>query len=135
MSLVASEMHGVRFLLGPIQLILLGRVNLSGREGAAERGQRLCVGSLCLDEILCDELCSWSSTWQSLVWNRGEKASRGATRDAPSGKLSLLFSRELKNMLMVGWSRGGSSQSSPAAALSLRSPGAPGTTQNRIRII
>lgn len=51
-------MHGMRFLLGLIQIILLGSVNLSGREGAAERGWRLHVDSLFLREVLCDELCS-----------------------------------------------------------------------------
>lgn len=106
-QLVASEMHGMKFLLGPIQLFLLGRVDLSGREGAAERGRRLCVGSLFLGEVLRDELHSWSSTLQGLLWNRGEKASCGATVDIPSGKLSLLLCRELKNVLVVGWSTGG----------------------------
>lgn len=109
-SLVASEMQGMRFLLGPVQLILLGRVNLSGREGAAERCRRLRAGSLVLGKVLHDELCSWSSMSQDLVWNRGEKASRGTTMDAPSGKLSLPLSRELKNVLVVGWSTGGSAR-------------------------
>lgn len=109
-SLVASEKHEMRFLLGPIQLILLGRVNLSGREGAAEGGWRLRAGSLFLGKALHDELCSWSSMSQGLVWNRGEKASHGATMDAPSGKLSLLLSRELKNVLVFGWSTGGTAR-------------------------
>ena len=93
--------------MGPVQLILLGRADLSGRGGAAERGRRLRVRSLFLGEALRDNLHSWSSVWRGLVWKRGEKAPCGATVDAaPSGKLSLLLSGELKNVLVVGWSMG-----------------------------
>lgn len=113
------------FLLGPIQLILLGRMNLSGREGAAERGQRLYLGSLFLGEVLRDELRSRSSTRQGLVWNRGEKTSQGATMDAPSGKLSLLLSGELKNVLVVGWSMGGEQPEQSSCSLISEKPWSP----------
>lgn len=63
---------------------------------------RLYAGSLFIGKVLRHELCSWSSVWQGLVWKREEKASCGASVDAPSGKLPLLCSAELKNVLVLG---------------------------------
>lgn len=64
-------------------------------------GQGLCVGSLFLGEVLGNEL---EQRVQGLGFERQSKTL------SPSGKLSLLLSRELKNVMVVGWSMVGATR-------------------------
>lgn len=72
-----------------------------------------------------------------MVWAARAEASRGkgpswrGAQDAPIKKEvfgSLLLPGLLRKGLVLGWSSQGNGQTSPAAALSPRSPAAPGST-------
>lgn len=109
----------------------------SGREGvcspAAAEVFLGCVEAVrelreVLSEVLRGELHGLGSTCRGLTWKSALVARCPGCPIKKEVFGSPLLPRELRKGLVLGWSSQGNGQTSPAAALSPRSPAAPGST-------
>lgn len=84
-----------------------------------------------LGEVLGSELCSWSSMCKA--WGVTERARLSWCHHGCFIRKAVSAPFQRAKEHAGGWlEHGGNNQSSPAATLSLRSPEAPGSVQNRI---
>lgn len=81
-----------------------------------------------LSEVLWGELRGLGSTCRGLTWKRALVAGCPGCPIKKEVFGSLLLPGLLRKGLVLGWSSQGNGQTSPAAALSPRSPAAPGST-------